>query len=142
MFCVTCGSRIGRDADFCGSCGIADPIVDRAPAPARPWYGRLDWSDFVAGGFWAVLFAGFVLWAVLSNGSGASPTETDRPGDQDCADYWPRTDFPTPRGDPDDIDADDDGIACESLDGGSTDDEEYVDAPEQCYDSMSGSYPC
>jgi hypothetical protein len=35
-------------------------------------------------------------------------------GDLDCADYYPETDFPTPAGDPDGLDADGDGIACES----------------------------
>jgi hypothetical protein len=35
-------------------------------------------------------------------------------GDLDCSDYYPQTDFPTPAGDPNGLDADGDGIACES----------------------------
>jgi hypothetical protein len=52
-----------------------------------------------------------------------SPSETDEPvydggyadeyGDRDCADFA-ETDFPTPPGDPDGLDGDGDGIACES----------------------------
>jgi len=37
----------------------------------------------------------------------------DVPHDRDCADFA-ESDFPTPPGDPDRLDADGDGIACES----------------------------
>jgi hypothetical protein len=47
--------------------------------------------------------------------SPSTPTEvpTSSGGDLDCADFA-ETDFPTPPGDPDGLDGDGDGIACES----------------------------
>ena len=44
---------------------------------------------------------------------GGGDSYDDVPYDRDCADF-PQTDFPTPPGDPDRLDADGDGIACES----------------------------
>jgi hypothetical protein len=47
------------------------------------------------------------------DGGGSEDPYTTTPYDRDCADF-PETDFSTPPGDPDGLDADGDGIACES----------------------------
>lgn len=44
---------------------------------------------------------------------GADPDVSSYGGDLDCSDY-PTTDFATPHGDPNGLDGDGDGIACES----------------------------
>jgi hypothetical protein len=48
-----------------------------------------------------------------SEGGDASDPYSSVPYDRDCSDFS-QTDFPTPPGDPDGLDADGDGIACES----------------------------
>ena len=48
-----------------------------------------------------------------SKGQMITASPGDVPHDRDCADFA-ESDFPTPPGDPDRLDADGDGIACES----------------------------